>query len=1444
MSESSDAEFFLSEAGEREKEYDWLGAAEFCEKAIELVSETDFLKTGEVHEKIGHCFHRASFQAGSQEEFRERVRRAVEAYEKAGELYEKLAGERKARSLRSRAVAKYLGFWLTSDPSERRSSLDECLELASKAMDIFSESRDMHEYVRTYSALAPYEYSVFSLRWIPEPDRQAIEKAVEKGFRWGEKAVAALREINDPDSGKAYLNLAVCLITHTWFVISDPEIQEQYRERAHRYINKVVDLSEEAGDYNLLGQAYFWLGDNFTEGDESIRCFGKMLECAEKTRDNFLEAFALSFLTYEFYWKAIETEDPDQRLKLSEEAMRYYDKSEQLFPIFSFICPRGGLIPPPSGHAEHYFYLAEWETDPEKKLDFLRESEKNGLEALKVAENSEVPIAIIYTHYVLGNTLTARGRLEPDLDEKKSLLGKALRHLERSVGIQMQWKPFVYWNIGAFYNRLADTKAEMAYLESDLKTKRMLLEEAASNKEKCIELISKRIPSYEKRGKVVPYTSIYGYQDTYWRLLNHLYKLTNNPEYLRKAIEITQKAMETAIRLDMASLRAESHWKIAKAQDTLQEYLPAAENFEHASRSYSKAAKGIPKLKDLYQDYASYMQAWSEIEKAKHHHERQESGSAKEHFEKAANVQKSLRKWSYLAPNYFALAQIENAEDLSRKEQSEEALTAFKEAIKLFNESKKSLETKLTEIVDLDEKIMATSLIKASDSRREYCLGRVALEEAKILDTKGDHYSSSQKYNSAAQTFEKILRSLETEQDQKEFKLIITLSRAWQKMTLAEAESSSALYLEASQLFQQAKEFGPNEKTKMLVLGHSRFCKALEAGTKFTDSRDTTIHVAAVQHLASAASYYVKADFRNASEYAQATRLLLDAYLHMDNAEKETAPEKKTRLYAMAEKVLQSSAGAYMKARHPEKREQVLRLLEEVRKDRELAVSLTEVLHAPSIVSATTSFLTPTPTHEEAVGLERFEHANIQAHLTASEQVVVGEELEIQLDLVNVARNFGLLVRAENVVPSGFKAVKLPEQYELLNGSLNLRGKRLDPLKVETLKISIEAIDTGTVYLCPKVVYTDETGNFRVCRSEAIQVNVHPPLIFKFKTDAAKMVFDCLIQAFVEDYMKRKLVIQEAGWRSLVQIAKNSGVSLRSVYGTAKRRGSAISELERRGLIETGIFSGKRGRGGKITKLRISYAKETIKRYIDAKVARGPEPKTIKVLEAVLPGRVATGCLDLDNLLYGGLPENYAVVLTSPSSDERDLLIRKFLETGVKDGRIAFYVTIEASGVRALVEEFQSHFYLFICNPRADTMVKSLPNVFKLKGVENLTDIDIALMSAFRGLDASPKNGPRRACFEIVSDVLLQHHAVNTRRWLTGLIQDLRSRGFTTLAVMNPYMHSSEEVHAILGLFDGEINIYEKETTKGLEKFIKVKKMYNQRYLENELPLRKERLEK
>jgi KaiC/GvpD/RAD55 family RecA-like ATPase len=228
-------------------------------------------------------------------------------------------------------------------------------------------------------------------------------------------------------------------------------------------------------------------------------------------------------------------------------------------------------------------------------------------------------------------------------------------------------------------------------------------------------------------------------------------------------------------------------------------------------------------------------------------------------------------------------------------------------------------------------------------------------------------------------------------------------------------------------------------------------------------------------------------------------------------------------------------------------------------------------------------------------------------------------------------------------------------------------------------------------------------------------------------------------------------------------------------------------------------------------------------------------------ISASVPGRIATGYPDLDKLLRGGIPENYAVALTSPSCDERESLVRSFLQTGAEQGEVTFYLTVDPSAAKSLAEKFQASFHLFVCNPQADVIVKSLPSILTLKGVENLTDISIALTSAIRKLDPSLK-GPRRICIDLISDLLLQHHAVQTRRWLTGLISELRSNGFTTLAVMDPEMHPSQEVRAVLDLFEGQIDIYEKETEKGSEKFLKIKKMSNHKYLENDLRLKKEEL--
>ena len=369
---------------------------------------------------------------------------------------------------------------------------------------------------------------------------------------------------------------------------------------------------------------------------------------------------------------------------------------------------------------------------------------------------------------------------------------------------------------------------------------------------------------------------------------------------------------------------------------------------------------------------------------------------------------------------------------------------------------------------------------------------------------------------------------------------------------------------------------------------------------------------------------------------------------------------------------------------------------------------------------------------KDAVELERLEHANVQAFLMARRDIGVGEELNVRLDMVNVAKRYATLVRVDGLIPPEFKASALPSYSSVQDGSMLLNRNELRSFTVEPVKFSLQATKAGVFTLDPEVVYIDDVGETKKCKSRPITLTVHPML--------------------------------------------------------------------------------------------------------HAKIGE----ETISV--PILPDRVTTGFADLDALLFGGIPENYAVILTSPPSNERELLIKHFLEAGTNAQATTIYFTTEPESAKALAKEFPSDFYLFVCNPRADAIVQSLPNIFKFKGVENLTEIDIALTKIFRVLDPT-KHGAKRACIDIVSDVLLQHHAVITRKWLSGLLADLRARGFTTLATVNPKMHPPEEFQAILSLFEGEINISEKETTKGLRQVLRIRKLYNQKYLEKELTLTREKLE-
>jgi KaiC/GvpD/RAD55 family RecA-like ATPase len=1312
MPPEADLQETIQKAKEQEGKYEWLEAAKSYEKLLCSEEKSPFT-AAEIWEKAAFCYSLASRQTEDREQFSKLRQRAADAYRKASEFFEKeQSSEAEGKSAQCNALAEHVASWLAPNPSEKRKIFEKCCAFGQKSLEAYEEAGNELGYARMCNdiLLCLFERLFFAC------DYNEMSIIAQEGTECANKAMSVLLKVGDKSELlRAYYTASLQSWYVANFVEEEEKPQKELVQRSINYSEKALDLSKEVSDpYSaaMSNWAAAFCALVFTEKAESALEYAKkMFDQGAVAKDNYLRGIASYLLAFITDWMMLREADPDKKkeghkktIQYSEEALRYLALlSQDYFIAETYLF-----------YAESYSALASFlEAGSEEKRAMLKKAVEIGRKGLEHATASGSPEAAFSTLHALSKALHFYSNIATEKDEKAGLLKEALeKRIEYARVVETAFRTND-WISGVGKNYEGLIKVDLAREETDRVQKSVLLKSAVSDMEDGVSHSRKWILSRPVPSQIA---AVAEYEDTLGRTLNELYLLIEDKEILARAIEVVEDAAKQFRKVNLPSRVAESYWKMAGNQDRLGDHRKAAENFEHACAEYKAAAEKIPHFAGFYLDHALYMEAWSEIERARFAHEREKYGDAMKHYENVAGLLKPSKLWGYLSSNFLAWSILENAEDLSRNERSLESIEAFKQAAELFEMAKKAFEEEIGKIQNSDEKEKAIELGEACIIRKDYCLARVDVEEARKYDLEGNYVESAEKYGSAASSFEKILEKTAAEDYRKEIKPIAYLCRAWQKMKMADETISPELYHEASDLFLEAKEHGTRDRTTLLASGNGTFCKALEHGTRFEATHEKDDFTKAKQYLGNAANYYLKAGFDNASVWTSAAESLLDAYNYMIGAEIESNPERKMKAYLLAEKCLERSAKLHETAGYIGKRDEVLKILQKVKEKREFVSSLGELLTAPDDASSTSAISALISAVEEPVGLLKFERELVHVNLIASQkQVRVGEDWDLEIQLANLGKSAALLTKVEDIVPEGFNLVKEPKTFRAENGNLDMKGKRLDPLKTEEFRLVLRSFAKGVFRIRPRIDYLDEVGH--------------------------EMFFE-------------------------------------------------------------------------------------------------PEPLTINVSEVILPGRITTGCEDVDTMLLGGIPQGYAVILTSPSFDERDLLVRRFLETGARKGEVTFYVTIDAGNMKVLAEECKTNFYLFLCNPQVDEVLKSLPNTFRLEGVENLTDISIALTSAFRRMDAV-STIPRRACIEIISDVLLQHHAVSVRRWLAALIPEFRSRGFTALAVMNPQMHSPHEVQAILDIFDGEINIFERETKKGLQKFLKISKMHDQRYLDSELPLKR-----
>ena len=1302
MSEGT-LELLLSKAKELEKKYEWLQASKVYDEASGLaLKKQDFLKASELQERKGFCFFRAAFQAQTNIEFQKLLENAIQAYQKESEIIGVKEANSQLTISQANASIAYTRSWLETSVPKKKALLDEWWTLENQVFKAYQSIGDLHSVGVTCTDMIEFSHHIpeFWLHGYQERVRMQDE-----ALNLAEKAIEALLKSGDD----CELARAYCFAS-LWYCMKygdrSPELKEknaQILQKGQEYSKKALNLSLKTGDAWLIGNSYISAksiaatrGSTFKLAASYI---GKIREYGRITKDKriiigvILNPVVINALI-EFL------EDPDEQREVCERTRKMSQECTHASRIMGYFKIYGGY----SMEIVALNWLSRIETDPSKRQTMLKNNIKTCRQAIELTRNWKIHV-LFYPQ--LSNSLSMLARTKSDGEEKKAILIEAHSYSEKGLAYLEEFFPFSYGLHSLEYYLLALKQKDLADIETRKETKVKILEKAVATLEKSIVLLQRGKPQSE----TVFYSQILGKHNyRLARILQQIYYQTKKEEPISQAIKTYQMAATAFARGELPAHAAETYWQIAQLQGQISENLKASQNYEAASIAYKNAAAKISQLKDFYTEYSNYMQAWSQIEQARLNHATEEYEKAKKQYEKAAELHESTESWNYLASNYFAWANIEEAEDQSRRDNAQQAKEAFQKGLERFTVAEKSIKHKTGEITSIEEKELDLELLQALDLRRKFCQARIQIEEAKLLDRQGMYLQSSKNYGEATREIEFILEKMDSEAERKELELLATLCQAWEKMAIAEETTSSESYLEAAELFEQAKEYCYTRKASLWALGNSNFCRGLAAGVEYQMRLDLAEHGKAKEYMNNASTNYSQAGFKNASEYAKATQRLFDAYLVMNQAEREADQEKRAKQYQMAENLLQISASSFMKAKQPEKTAQVQQLLSTVVEEKALAASLAEVLHAPAVTSSTMSFSAPSPTSETSVGLEQFQHANVQANLFADHrEVKVGESFCLTVEFVNAGKEPALLTRVEDFVPSDFAVVKAPEIYRLEETCLNMKGKQIAPLKLVEAKLVLQPSKKGTYQLKPTVHYLDELG-------------------------------------------------------------QNKTLQLKSVE--------------------------------------------------------------IKVEEVVLTDRISTGTKELDSLLLGGIPKEYAVVLTGSPSDEREIIIKNFLESGIKEGQTSFYITTEAVGLENFLEK--SGFYLFLCNLKPKTEVPDLPNIYKLHGKTDLTNLNISLLKAYRNVEQSSN---KRVCISIISDVLVDNGVKTTRKWIAELTTDLVSKGFTVLAVVNPLMHTSEELYSILDLFDGEASLTQSQGLMECKKLLLIKKLRNQDYIKNPICL-------
>ncbi len=1065
----------LTVASEKTAKYEWIAAAQTYEEALaQHDSQTNPRETASMEELVAKCYFKGAFQSKNHQDFLRLMQLAETNHNNAVALYNLAGAPGVSRACKARAL--FSTYWLEEDRREKSSTIEQCIRLSDEAIKTLEAEHEKKTLAETYLDELTYLMEAF---WLAN-EWEELEEAFEKGVETGMKAVDVFREIDEPQGYLETLNLTVRFLTNVAFYAAGPATLQERQAKVEVLVARAVELSEKVRTSyaKTLAVEASALSFHFLRGDraKALGLFEAAASEAQSVKDSYLTGRLLTLAAVNAFWAALAEDDIGERRALLERESRLASSAVEKLKV-SMQVPM---------LAEAYFWIAEAhnylalnvEGQVEKKILQLRKAEHTAREGIELSQAYDKWAP---TH-TLAKALYFLSTLEKTDQERMRLLKEALPIREKIVQAVDQRENPQSWDRGVMRNWLALVKAELSRVEQDPQTRIGLMEGATRDLQECIDFCVNwaKTPDY--------FRAIANYLEGYGDILLELYRLTRKSDSSSKAINTYEDAILFLEKSGRTVPVAPIAWKIARVHDTIGDYKKSSVAFNRAAEGYRAAARKIPGSAPVFQELASYMDSWTLIERARVYHGIGEYSLASENYAKAANILHGSTTWSHLSKHYSACSLLETGEVFSSHEKLEQALETFGEARREFQEAKADLERALAKGPGAQEHRELADWIKITEGREKYSTGREELEEAKVLDRKGDEEGSLGKYTSAAESFRGLLSSLE--QTRGELDTLALFCEAWVTMKQAERKASPEQYAKAAEIFVKARDSATSEKFGHLALGNSFICRALEAGTQFRLSQDTSLYSEVKKNLSTAAEYYEHGSFENAAEWTHATQRLFDALVYLADAEVEREPKKKTEFFHLAEKHLELAGRLYDAAGFPKKRDEATRQLKKVREEKEILLTPIEALAQNPAVSGV-SVAPVTLVRDQALGLERFDEANVVGNLDVHQkEVEVGTNITFNLEMANVGKTPATLLKLANVSPEGLELDREKSLHRTENGSIDMKGKRLEYLKTHEVKLVLKTLRKGAFELKPKVFFVDERGNYKSYEFEPASVIV------------------------------------------------------------------------------------------------------------------------------------------------------------------------------------------------------------------------------------------------------------------------------------------------------------------------------------------------------------------